>query len=138
HGFSSYIHDRLDGLIAESLEPDEEPWGATADLEQQVFPEFFAQYHQHLRYIWMNPKVDISEVPNLPGNSERFRLVAPLHTRATPTYSVILNRSRRHWLARRSQTPLSRRSRPVTDGEIATRSSFIRVEKRTCTRWRMC
>ena len=78
HGFVSYIHERLDGLTPRPLEPDEDIWGARADREQQVFPEFFEQYHEHYRYLWMHPDVPIDDVPNLPGNYERFRLSGPV------------------------------------------------------------
>jgi 5-methyltetrahydropteroyltriglutamate--homocysteine methyltransferase len=77
-GCHSYVHERLTGLKHRPLEPDEDVWGARADREQQVFPEFFEQYHDHFRYLWMLPEVDISDVPNLPGNYERFVVRGPV------------------------------------------------------------
>jgi 5-methyltetrahydropteroyltriglutamate--homocysteine methyltransferase len=74
-GFVNYIHERLSGIERRPLDPDEDIWGAAADREQQVFPEFFEQYHDHFRYLWMPPEVPIDDVPNLPGNYEKFRLV---------------------------------------------------------------
>jgi 5-methyltetrahydropteroyltriglutamate--homocysteine methyltransferase len=78
HGFVSYIHERLSGLSPRPLEPGEDVWGAAADREQQVFPEFFEQYHEHFRYLWMPKEVPIDDVPNLPGNYEKFQLVGPV------------------------------------------------------------
>jgi 5-methyltetrahydropteroyltriglutamate--homocysteine methyltransferase len=77
-GCHCYVHERLTGLELLPLEPGEDVWGAAADREQQKFPEFFEQYHDHFRYIWMHPEVDISDVPNLPGNYERFKVVGPI------------------------------------------------------------
>jgi len=74
-GFVNYIHERLTGIERRPLDPDEDIWGAGADREQQVFPEFFEQYHDHFRYLWMSPEVPIDDVPNLPGNYEKFRVV---------------------------------------------------------------
>src|SRR5919197_4075066 len=74
-GFVNYIHERLSGIERRPLDPNEDIWGAGADREQQVFPEFFEQYHDHFRYLWMPPEVPIDDVPNLPGNYEKFRLV---------------------------------------------------------------
>jgi 5-methyltetrahydropteroyltriglutamate--homocysteine methyltransferase len=80
-GCHCYVHERLAGLKPRPLEPDEDVWGARADREQQVFPQFFQQYHDHFRYIWMLPEVDIADVPNLPGNSERFVVTGPVRYR---------------------------------------------------------
>src|SRR5215472_10796860 len=74
-GFVNYIHERLSGIQRRPLDPNEDIWGAAADREQQVFPEFFEQYHDHFRYLWMPPEVPIDDVPNLPGNYEKFRVV---------------------------------------------------------------
>src|SRR5262245_38847724 len=74
-GFVNYIHERLSGIERRPLDPDEDIWGAGADREQQVFPDFFDQYHDHFRYLWMAPEVPIDDVPNLPGNYEKFRVV---------------------------------------------------------------
>src|SRR5262249_37761031 len=74
-GFVNYIHERLSGIERRSLDAGEDIWGAGADREQQVFPEFFEQYHDHFRYLWVPAEVPIDDVPNLPGNYEKFRLV---------------------------------------------------------------
>jgi 5-methyltetrahydropteroyltriglutamate--homocysteine methyltransferase len=76
--FSRHFRERFDGLEVRPLEPGEDVWGAATDLEQQKFPAFFEQYHAHFRYLWMLPEVDISDMPNLPGNHERFRLTGPI------------------------------------------------------------
>jgi 5-methyltetrahydropteroyltriglutamate--homocysteine methyltransferase len=78
HGFSTYAHQRLSGLEARELEPGESVWSFTTGSEQAQFREFFEQYYGHFRYLWMPPEVDISDVPNRPGNYERFRVVAPI------------------------------------------------------------
>jgi 5-methyltetrahydropteroyltriglutamate--homocysteine methyltransferase len=77
-GCHCYVHERLAGLTPRDLEPGEDVWGAGADREQQAFPEFFEQYHAHFRYIWMLPEVAIDDVPNLPGNYERFCVTGPI------------------------------------------------------------
>src|SRR5262249_26205112 len=77
-GCPCYIHQRQGGLQPRPLDPNEDIWGAAHDPEQQVFPEFFEQYHEHFRYIWMLPEVSIADVPNLPGNYERFDVIGPI------------------------------------------------------------
>jgi 5-methyltetrahydropteroyltriglutamate--homocysteine methyltransferase len=77
-GCHCYVHERLTGLQLRPLEPDEDVWGARTDLEQIKFPEFFEQYHDHFRYLWMLPEVSLAEVPNLPGNYERFIVTGPV------------------------------------------------------------
>ena len=74
-GFVNYVHERMSGIKRRPLDPNEDIWGAGADREQQVFPEFFEQYHDHFRYLWMPPEVPIDDVPNLPGNYEQFVVV---------------------------------------------------------------
>ena len=78
HGFSSYAHQRLAGLEPRPLEQGESVWQTRDDSDQSRFPEFFAQYNAHFRYLWMLPEVSIDELPNLPGNYERFRVVGPV------------------------------------------------------------
>jgi 5-methyltetrahydropteroyltriglutamate--homocysteine methyltransferase len=70
--------DRFEGIAPRPHDPDEDDWNAYSDPEQQAFPEFFEQYHKHFRYIWMLPEVSIDDVPNLPGNYQRFRVVGPI------------------------------------------------------------
>src|SRR5262249_19558154 len=77
-GFVNYIHDRLTGLERRPYDDGEDIWGAKADREQIVFPEFFEQYHDHFRYMWMPPEVPIDDVPNWPGNYEKHRVVGPV------------------------------------------------------------
>jgi 5-methyltetrahydropteroyltriglutamate--homocysteine methyltransferase len=78
HGFVSYINDRMGGLEPRPLDPDEDIWRAYLNREQQAFPEFFAQYNSHFRYLWMLPQVSMDEVANVPGNYERFRVTGPV------------------------------------------------------------
>jgi len=77
-GCHCYIHERLTGLQPRPLDPGEDVWGARSDREQIKFPEFFEQYHDHFRYIWMLPEVSLADVPNLPGNYERFVVTGPV------------------------------------------------------------
>jgi 5-methyltetrahydropteroyltriglutamate--homocysteine methyltransferase len=77
-GCHCYVHERLTGLQPRPLDPDEDVWGARTDREQIKFPEFFEQYHDHFRYIWMLPEVSLDDVPNLPGNYERFIVTGPV------------------------------------------------------------
>ena len=77
-GCHCYVHERLTGLQPRPLDPDEDVWGARSDREQIKFPEFFEQYHDHFRYIWMLPEVSLDDVPNLPGNYERFSVTGPV------------------------------------------------------------
>jgi 5-methyltetrahydropteroyltriglutamate--homocysteine methyltransferase len=77
-GCHSYVYERLGGMQPRPPDPDEDVWGVLGDREQQLFPDFYTQYHAHYRYLWMPPEVPIDDVPNLPGNYERFRLVGPI------------------------------------------------------------
>ena len=78
HGFVSYINDRMGGLEPRPLDPGEDVWRGYLNREQQAFREFFAQYNTHYRYLWMHPDVAMDDVPNVPGNYERFRLTGPV------------------------------------------------------------
>src|SRR5262249_10454350 len=75
HGFTSYAHQRLGGLRPRELEANESVWALTDGVEQALFPEFFKQYYSHFRYLWMLPEVSIEDLPNRPGNYERFQVV---------------------------------------------------------------
>jgi 5-methyltetrahydropteroyltriglutamate--homocysteine methyltransferase len=77
-GFQAYVSERLSGLEALEEPPGEDPFRYISPAERALFPGFFEQYHSHYRYLWMPPEVDISEVPNRPGNYERFRVVGPV------------------------------------------------------------
>jgi 5-methyltetrahydropteroyltriglutamate--homocysteine methyltransferase len=77
-GFLNYAHERFNGLESRSLEEGEDVWSAAMNPEHIAFPEFFDQYYSHFRYLWMPPEVSLDDVPNLPGNYERFRLTAPI------------------------------------------------------------
>jgi 5-methyltetrahydropteroyltriglutamate--homocysteine methyltransferase len=77
-GFEAYISERLSGLEALPEPQGEDPFQYVSPAERAVFPGFFEQYHRHYRYLWMPREVDISEVPNRPGNYERFRVVSPV------------------------------------------------------------
>jgi len=77
-GFEAYISERLGG-VEPMLQPSgEDPFRQVSPAERAVFPDFFTQYHSHYRYLWMPPEVDVSEVPNRPGNYERLRVVGPI------------------------------------------------------------
>jgi len=75
-GYTTYINDRLGGLEPRDLEAGEVVFGHHP--ERQQFPEFFAQYDKHYRYLWMLPGVSLDDVPNLMGNHERFRVTGPI------------------------------------------------------------
>jgi 5-methyltetrahydropteroyltriglutamate--homocysteine methyltransferase len=75
-GFSSYVNECLAGLQQRPREPGDWVWPSGTTRGQ--FPEFFAQYNEHYRKIWMLPEVSIDELPNLPGTYERFRVVGPI------------------------------------------------------------
>ncbi len=77
-GFEAYISERLGGVEPVEQPAGEDPFRYVSPAEKAVFPDFFNQYHSHYRYLWMPPEVDISEVPNRPGNYERLRVVAPI------------------------------------------------------------
>ena len=77
-GFQAYISERLSGLEPLEEPPGEDPFRYLGSAERAQFPGFFEQYFSHYRYLWMPPEVDISEVPNRPGNYERFRVVGPV------------------------------------------------------------
>src|SRR5205085_8158767 len=78
-GFRSYINDRLKGLALVPLDPRVDPFSLIDNPEQHAFPEFFEQYYQHYRYLWMLPEVSIDELPNVPGNfGWDFELAGPI------------------------------------------------------------
>src|SRR5437588_7676762 len=56
-GFAAYVNHRLSGLELRPQEPGETGWGGGDAAEQAVFPDFFAQYSSHFRYLWMHPAV---------------------------------------------------------------------------------
>jgi len=73
-GFRGYINERLSGLEPREPRQDEVPFGALGFPEREQFSGFYDQYFSHYRYLWMPPDVDISNVPNLPGNHQNYRL----------------------------------------------------------------
>ncbi len=77
-GFRGYINERLSGLEPREPRPDEVPFGALGFPEREEFPGFYDQYFSHYRYLWMPPDVDVSDVPNLPGNHQNYRLTGPV------------------------------------------------------------
>jgi 5-methyltetrahydropteroyltriglutamate--homocysteine methyltransferase len=77
-GFQAYIAERLSGLEALDEPPGDDPFRYLSNPERARFPGFFEQYYSHYRYLWMPPEIDLSEVPNRPGNYERFRVVGPV------------------------------------------------------------
>jgi 5-methyltetrahydropteroyltriglutamate--homocysteine methyltransferase len=77
-GFQAYINERLGGLEVREPHEAEDPWRDNFNADRAAFPDFYEQYSKHYRYLWMPPEVDISEVPNRPGNYERCRVVGPI------------------------------------------------------------
>ena len=78
-GYTTYINDRLSGLEPRDLEPDEDVWrGMGVSAERQQFADFFRQYDQHYRFLWMPPEVSLAELDNAPGNAARFRVTGPI------------------------------------------------------------
>jgi 5-methyltetrahydropteroyltriglutamate--homocysteine methyltransferase len=77
-GFRGYINERLNGLVPRDPRADEVPFGTLGFPERELFPDFHEQYFSHYRYLWMPPEVDISNVPNLPGNHQHYQLVGPI------------------------------------------------------------
>ena len=75
-GFTSYIHERLEGL--EPREADAIDFQLGPGGERAAFPEFSEQYDQHFRYIWMHPEISMKEVENAPAIVERFRVTGPI------------------------------------------------------------
>ena len=77
-GFRGYVNARLGGIVPREFHPGEDPWQNTDAQEQPSFPEFFAQYYTHYRYLWMPPEVSLGDVPNRPGNYQRYRVTGPI------------------------------------------------------------
>ena len=75
-GFTSYIHERLNGLEPRDPEPDDFKLGPGG--ERAVFPEFSEQYDRYFRYLWMYPEISMEEVANAPAIVERFRVTGPI------------------------------------------------------------
>ena len=82
HGFSSYIHERLTGLQPRLPDPGENLAGDL--IEPRTFPEFYKQYDQHFRYLWMFPEISLDDTPNLIGTYERFRVIGPISYQGLP------------------------------------------------------
>ena len=80
-GYTTYIHERIGGLEPLVLDPNiKNPLDRLGhQLEQDLFPGFFAQYDKAYRFMWMLPEVDMSGMEKVRGKSELFRLTAPLH-----------------------------------------------------------
>jgi 5-methyltetrahydropteroyltriglutamate--homocysteine methyltransferase len=77
-GFEAYMSERLSGVESVDQPADEDAFANFSAAERSIFPGFFEQYYGHYRYLWMPPEVDISNVPNRPGNYERLRVVGPV------------------------------------------------------------
>ncbi len=75
-GFTSYIHERLNGLQPREAEPVEFQLGPGG--ERAVFPEFSEQYDKFFRFLWMYPDIDMTEVAEQPAIVERFRVTGPI------------------------------------------------------------
>src|SRR5262245_23073011 len=79
-GFTTYIHERLAGLESRPLAAGEKnPLDQHGhQLERLAFPEFYEQPDRAYRFMWMLPGVDMSEMVNVRGKSEFFRLTGPI------------------------------------------------------------
>ncbi len=79
-GFTSYIHERIAGLAPLVLKPgDKNPLDQIGhERERDIFPGFYAQHDKAYRFMWMLPSVDMSEMKNIRGKSEIFKVVAPI------------------------------------------------------------
>jgi 5-methyltetrahydropteroyltriglutamate--homocysteine methyltransferase len=90
-GFSRYIHERLGGLEPRKMDSDEDMFGwRRAEMEQ--FPDFYEVFDRSFRYWWMDPEFDMSELPNVPGNFERFRVTGPIHYRGNEAIQKEISR----------------------------------------------
>jgi 5-methyltetrahydropteroyltriglutamate--homocysteine methyltransferase len=79
-GFTTYIHERLGGLEPLVLRPgDKNPLDQIGhELERDEFPGFYAQHDKVYRFMWMLPGVDMTEMLNVRGKSEIFKLGGPI------------------------------------------------------------
>jgi 5-methyltetrahydropteroyltriglutamate--homocysteine methyltransferase len=77
-GFQSYVHELLTGFEPRKLAEGEDVWGSIGGPERAAFPAFHKQYDSHYRYLWMLPEVSMDDVPNLPGDFERFNVTGPI------------------------------------------------------------
>jgi 5-methyltetrahydropteroyltriglutamate--homocysteine methyltransferase len=76
-GFTSYMHERLGGLTPRALEPGENM--RAQQSERALFPEFYAQYDQHARTLWMYSDIPILGTADISANqTEWFRLTGPI------------------------------------------------------------
>jgi 5-methyltetrahydropteroyltriglutamate--homocysteine methyltransferase len=75
-GFLAYINERLSGLEPRDPEPGEIT--SPHEPERIEFADFFKQYDQHSRFLWMYPEISMEEVRNRPANAELFRLTGPI------------------------------------------------------------
>ena len=75
-GFLAYINERLSGLEPRSAEPNEITSPHAGERAQ--FAEFFKQYDQHSRLLWMYPDISMDDVRDTAANAELFRLSAPI------------------------------------------------------------
>jgi 5-methyltetrahydropteroyltriglutamate--homocysteine methyltransferase len=78
-GFPRYINNRIEGM--ELRPPEDDPWANTNSSERPFFPDFFDQYDKFYRFLWMHPEVDIKDLPNRPGNFERFKVTGKVKYR---------------------------------------------------------
>jgi 5-methyltetrahydropteroyltriglutamate--homocysteine methyltransferase len=75
-GFLAYINERLGGLEPRSAEPGEVT--SPHEMERVEFHDFFKQYDQHSRLLWMYPEISMDEVRDTYASGGLFRLTAPL------------------------------------------------------------
>jgi 5-methyltetrahydropteroyltriglutamate--homocysteine methyltransferase len=72
-GFFRYMPHRIRGFELRELEAGEAlPNGPTE------FPEYMERHNKIHRTMYMHPEVDISDLPNVYGNFELFRVTGPV------------------------------------------------------------
>jgi 5-methyltetrahydropteroyltriglutamate--homocysteine methyltransferase len=76
-GYGRYISQRLGEFEPRELEPGEGYEGSSPG-EVAKFPEYYRIYDYQNRYWWMDPEIDLSELPHHYGNPQRFRVTGPV------------------------------------------------------------
>ena len=76
-GYARYVHERLDGVDLREPEPGEAYTGSSPE-DSKLFPEYYKIYDRTNRYWWMDPEVDLSELPDYYDNPQRFIVTGPI------------------------------------------------------------
>jgi 5-methyltetrahydropteroyltriglutamate--homocysteine methyltransferase len=76
-GYGRYVHERLAGVELREPEPGEAYGGSSAE-DSKLFPEYYQTYDRQNRYWWMDPEVDVSELPDYYDNPKRFVVTGPI------------------------------------------------------------